>query len=51
MMLCSVIKYAVQNRKFMIITGANGERNATAYHQNKGFYSEYYWLNRLTYII
>ena len=55
MILCSVIKYAVQNRKFITITGANGEhrskRNATAQHQNKGFYSEYYWLNRLTHII
>ena len=41
MMLCFVIKYAVQNRKFIINTGANGEhcskRNATAQHQNKGF--------------
>ena len=55
MILCSVIKYAVQNKKFMVITEANGEhcskRNATAQHQNKGFYSEYYWLSRLTHII
>ena len=55
MILCSVVKYAVQNRKFIIMTGADGEhcskRNATAQHQNKGFYSEYYWLNRLTHII
>ena len=50
MILCSVIKYAVQNRKFIIITGANGERR-TAHHQNKGFYTEHYWLNRLTHII
>ena len=55
MILRSVIKYDVQNRKFIIITGANGEhcskRNATTQHQNKGFYSEYYWLNCLTHII
>ena len=55
MILCSVIKYAVQNRKFIIITGANGEhcskRSATAQHQNKDFYGEYYWLSRLTHII
>ena len=45
MILCSVIKYAVQNRKFIIITGSNGQ------HQNKGFYNERYWLNCLTHII
>ena len=43
MVLCFVIKYVVRNRKFIIITGANGEhcskRNAAAQHQNKGFYS------------
>ena len=41
MILCSVIKYAVQNRKLIMITGANGEhsskRYATAQHQKKAF--------------
>ena len=54
MILCSVITYALQNRKFIIITGANREHcskcNATAQHQNKGFYSAYNWLTCLTYI-
>ena len=45
--LCNLV-HALQNRKFNISTGTNGEhcskRNATAQHHNKCFYSKYHWL-------
>ena len=54
MILFFVIYYALQNRKFNISLGTYGEhcskRNATAKHQNKGFYSSNHWLICLTYI-